>query len=54
MVGQKMLVVAIIIRLRNRREELASVLQHLRAAIAPRELTPIHAAHTAEAAISWA
>jgi hypothetical protein len=53
MVGRKMLVVAVIIRLRNRREELASVLEHLRAAVAPRELTPIQAAH-AEAAISWA
>jgi hypothetical protein len=55
MVGKKMLVVAVIIRLRTRREELASVLQHLRAAVAPRELTPIQtAADSAEAAISWA
>ena len=55
MVGKKMLVVAVIIRLRTRREELASVLQHLRAAVAPRELTPIlTAADSAEAAISWA
>ena len=44
MVGKKMLVVAVVIRLRTRREELASVLQHLRAAVAPRELTPIQAA----------
>ena len=50
-----MLVVAIIIRLRNRREELALVLQHLRAAVAPHELTAIQtAADSAEAAISWA
>ena len=55
MVGKKMLVVAVIIRLRTRREELASVLQHLRAAVAPRELAPIQtAADSAEAAISWA
>ena len=55
MVGKKMLVVAVILRLRTRREELASVLQHLRAAIAPRELTSIQtAADSAEAAISWA
>ncbi len=55
MVGKKMLVVAVIIRLRTRREELASVLQHLRAAVAPRELTPIQtAADSAEAAFSWA
>ena len=55
MVGKKMLVVAVIIRLRNRRKELASVLQHLRAAIAPRELTSIQtAADSAGAAISWA
>jgi hypothetical protein len=52
MVGKKMLVVAVIIRLRNRRKELASVLQHLSAATAPCE--PIQAAHAAEAAISWA
>jgi hypothetical protein len=54
MVGKKMLVVAVIIRLRNRREELASVIEHLRTAMAPRELKPIQAAHAAEAAISWA
>ena len=54
MVGKKMLVVAVIIRLRNRRKELASLLQHLRAAVALHELTPIQAADTAEAAISWA
>jgi hypothetical protein len=41
MVGKKMLVVAVIIRLRTRREELASVLHHLGAAVAPRELTPM-------------
>ena len=54
-VGKKMLVVAVIACLRDRREELASVLQHLRAAIAPRELTPIQsvtqAADAAEAVI---
>ncbi len=55
MVGKKMLVVAVIIRLRTRREELASVLQHLRAAVTPRELAPIQmTADSAEAAISWA
>ena len=55
MVGKKMLVVAVIIRLRTRREELASVLQHLRAAVALCELKPIQtAADSAEAAISWA
>jgi hypothetical protein len=52
MIGQKMLVAPVIIRLRTRREELTSVLQHLRAAVAPRELTPIKAADTAEAAVS--
>ncbi len=53
MVGKKMLVVAVIIRLRTRREELASVLHHLRAAVAPCELTPIQAAaDSAGAAIS--
>jgi hypothetical protein len=54
MVGKKVLVVAVFIRLRTRREELASVLQHLRAAVALHELTPIQAADSAEAAISWA
>ena len=52
MVGKKMLVVAVMIRLRTRREELASVLQHMHAATAPCE--SIQAAHAAEAAISWA
>ena len=41
MAGQKMLVVAKVIRLRNRRAELTSVLAHMRAATTARELAPV-------------
>jgi hypothetical protein len=61
MVGNKMLVATNIIRLRNRRGELETVLRHMRAeqwlrtrsTTAPRELLPIQPAHEADATISW-
>ena len=55
MVGNKMLVATNIIRLRNRRAELETVLRHMRTrtTTAPRELLPIQPTHEAEATISW-
>jgi len=55
MVGSKMLVATNIIRLRNRRGELETVLRHMRTrtTAAPRELMPIQPAHEADATISW-
>ncbi len=49
MLGKKILVAAVIIRLHTRRGDLMSVLEHLRASIqvAPHELTLIQAAHAA-------
>ncbi len=58
MVGNKMLVAVDIVRLRNRRGELETVLRHMRTrtTTAPRELLPILPAHEADATISevWA
>ncbi len=55
MVGNKMLVATNIIRLRNRRAELETVLRHMRtrATTAPRELMPIQPLREANATISW-
>ena len=55
MVGNKMLVATNIIRLRNRRTELDTVLRRMRTLTitAPRELLPIQPAHEADATISW-
>ena len=62
MVGNKMLVATNIIRLRNRRGELETVLRHMRTrtTTAPRELLPIQPellpiqpAPEADATISW-
>ena len=55
MVGNKMLVATNIIRLRNRRGELETVLRHVRtrSTTAPRELLSIQPAHEADATISW-
>ena len=54
MVGNKMLVATNIVRLRNRRTELDTVLRHMRTRTitAPRELMPIQPAHEADATIS--
>jgi hypothetical protein len=54
MVGNKMLAATNIIRLRNRRRELETVLRHMRTrtTTAPRELMPIQPAHEADATIS--
>jgi len=54
MVGSKMLVATNIIRLRNRKAELETVLGHMRTRTtdAPRELLPIRPAHEADATIS--
>ena len=54
MVGSKMLVATNIIRLRNRRAELETVLRLMRtrSSTAPRELMPILPTHEADASIS--
>ncbi len=54
MLGSKMLVATIIIRLRNRRAELETVLSHMRTRVttAPRELLALQPAHEADATIS--
>ena len=48
MIGTKVGVATNVIRLHNRRAELTAVLQHLRARVTGRELTPIHATQGAE------
>ena len=54
MVGNKMLVAINVIRLRNRRVELATVLRHMRmrSTTAQRELMPIQPVHEADSTIS--
>ena len=54
MVGNKMLVATNIIRLRNRRVELETMLRHMRtrATTVPRQLLPIQPAHEVDVTIS--
>ncbi len=46
MAGKKMLVAVTVIRLRNRRAELTSILTHMRAAMTARELVPVRVSGT--------
>ncbi len=46
MAGKKMLVAVTVIRLRNRRAELSSILSHMRAATSAHELAPVRVSGT--------